>query len=90
VVHPQPLALLTHQFGDEPGGHFHDDISFGFVTRQAPMHPLTGDESRVIQSFTRAQIAALPAGSIPENVRDIALALFDDYLPHWESQPLPS
>jgi 8-oxo-dGTP pyrophosphatase MutT (NUDIX family) len=82
---PQPFVMLTHGYGNED--HFHNDIGYTFVTSEAPGGTITADESGVFKAFTRAELAALPDDTIPENVREAAMAALDTFLPAWK--PLP-
>jgi len=83
VLHPVPASILTHRFGDTD--HYHTDIAFAFVTKEAPKHAVGKGESNKIQAFTAAELTALPKGSLPENVRDIGLFILDEGLNHWET-----
>jgi 8-oxo-dGTP pyrophosphatase MutT (NUDIX family) len=89
VVHPQPVALITHQFGNEPGKHFHNDVGFAFVTSKQPANTVGEGETDNMRAFTRAEIVALPKGTIPENVRDTALIVLDHYFKDWHPVALP-
>ncbi|HYH75249.1 MAG TPA: NUDIX domain-containing protein [Candidatus Saccharimonadales bacterium] len=81
IIHPQPVATLSIRFGDTD--HYHTDIAYAFVTREAPAGVVSDDELSDIKLCTAAELAALPAGQIPENVREAGLFILDECLQHW-------
>jgi 8-oxo-dGTP pyrophosphatase MutT (NUDIX family) len=84
TIHPQPVSHTTHPV---PGDHFHTDIVYALTTREEPRSKPDEGESTHIKLFTRAELLALPTDQIFENVREIALYIFDEVLPSWEAVP---
>ncbi|HKU18937.1 MAG TPA: NUDIX domain-containing protein [Candidatus Saccharimonadales bacterium] len=82
ITHPMPASLLTHRFANE--AHFHTDISFAFTTNQPPRGTIAPGESTTMRCFNRDEIAALPKGTLPENVRYLSLFVLDTLLGAWE------
>jgi 8-oxo-dGTP pyrophosphatase MutT (NUDIX family) len=82
VVHPQPIAHMTHRFSET---HFHTDTTYAFVTDQPPRHSPAEDESNDIQLFTRTELSSFPSDKIFEDVREIALYIFDNSLEEWRA-----
>jgi 8-oxo-dGTP pyrophosphatase MutT (NUDIX family) len=87
VIHPQPVSHSTHPFG-QGIDHFHTDIAYAVIVTQAPQQPPAAGESTKTRLFTRDELVALPSNEIPENVRKIALFVFDECLKNW--QPVPT
>lgn len=81
VLHPQPVVHNTHPIGDN---HFHTDVSYVMTTNQQPRHMPDEGESTDIQLFTRAELEALSADKIVDNVRDLALYILDHCIETWE------
>jgi 8-oxo-dGTP pyrophosphatase MutT (NUDIX family) len=81
IMHPQPVTHNTHALPDE---HFHTDIVYAFTTTEVPKHQPSDGESTDIRSFTRSALVNLPDDSIIENVREIALYIFDHCLANWQ------
>ncbi len=79
ILHPTPVALLTHDFDDR---HKHTDIEYVFITREAPRHAVAINESREIQGFTRADLDEARV-DIPENVQEISQFIMDACLLSW-------
>jgi len=82
TFHPQPLAIHTHPF--KGLDHFHTDITFAFVTREAPLHAVADGESSIIQAFTAGELRTIPEDDIPDNVRVLALYVLDKCLLEYE------
>jgi 8-oxo-dGTP diphosphatase len=80
-LHHAPLVTLTHEFSD---GHFHSDTAWAFVTSEPPRQTVGKSESADLRFLTRQELAAVPSGNIPEDVREIGLFVFDICLPEWE------
>jgi 8-oxo-dGTP pyrophosphatase MutT (NUDIX family) len=87
VVHPQPVVHSTHSLGKE---HFHTDSAYALITDQSPQASSADDESKDIKLFTRSELVALSNDKIVENVREIALFIFDECLDTWEKIPATS
>ena len=81
VLHPYPLTVLTCRFGETD--HYHTDIAYAFVTHELPEEKLGEGESAEIRAFTTAELAAIPRGEIPENVREIGLFTLENCLIEW-------
>lgn len=81
VLHPQPVSILTHRFGDTD--HFHTDITYAFVTYEAPSSPIQDQESTEIELLSAAELADAPPEAIFESIRSIGLYVFDECLPNW-------
>jgi 8-oxo-dGTP pyrophosphatase MutT (NUDIX family) len=87
VMHPYPLAHLTHRF---PGRaeHYHSDISYAFVASEAPSGTVSDDESSEMVLLSVDQLHDLDPEEIPEDVRELAhfvLCIFKD--PDWQAVP---
>jgi len=82
ILHPSPVSVLTHQFSDTD--HHHTDIAYTFVARESPAAAVGEGESADIRTFTAAELAAIPPGEVPENVRNIGLFCLQECLSHWE------
>jgi 8-oxo-dGTP pyrophosphatase MutT (NUDIX family) len=83
-IHPQPLSVRSFRFGDED--HFHIDLSYAFVTDQAPLHSVGVDESEELMWVTREQLAAVDTY---EDVRAVGYYVFDHLLSQWEAVDCP-
>lgn len=81
IMHPQPVTHNTHTL---PGEHFHTDLVYAFTTMEAPKQQPSDGESTDIRSFTRSELVNLADDSIIENVREIALYIFDNCLTQWQ------
>jgi 8-oxo-dGTP pyrophosphatase MutT (NUDIX family) len=84
IVHPQPVSYNTHAFNDN---HSHTDVTYAMTADSMPRHQPEEGESRDLQLFTRAELCAIPSEQIFENVREIALYIFDKILDSWEVVP---
>jgi 8-oxo-dGTP diphosphatase len=82
ILHPSPVSQVSIRFGDT--NHFHTDIAYAFTTHEAPSGKVSEDESSEMKTFTASELAALPTGAIPENVREVALFIFKECLANWE------
>lgn len=80
-LHPHPLSMQTHQFGDT--AHYHTDTAYAFVTHEDPTGKIDEGESADIKRFTAAELTALPTRTVPENVRVIGLFSLDQCLQSW-------
>jgi 8-oxo-dGTP pyrophosphatase MutT (NUDIX family) len=88
ILLPQPVCVFDATYGATVApDHFHDDLSWAFVTRFPPRHELATDESHDIRSLSRSKLIAVPDEEIFEDVRQIALFIFDTCLPKWETVP---
>lgn len=86
VIHPQPVSYSTHPFG-QGIDHFHTDTAYAVITDEAPQQQPEEGESAKTKLLTRDELVALSSHEIPENVREIALFIFDDCLKNWEAVP---
>jgi 8-oxo-dGTP diphosphatase len=81
VIHPTPIYVQSHQFGEDD--HYHTDISFAFVTDQSPADTVAEGESTDIKTFSAAELTALPDGVVNQNVREAALFVLNEVLATW-------
>jgi 8-oxo-dGTP pyrophosphatase MutT (NUDIX family) len=81
AMHPHPVTHSTHAL---PNKHFHTDVAYAFTVDNAPKTLPSDGESTDIRSFTRSELVDLPDDSIIENVREIALYIFDHCLANWQ------
>lgn len=81
VQHPYPLSMNTH---DIPGGHFHTDIEYGFVTTEEPSLNIAENESADLRWVTRSELDELGSDLIFDNTREIYRFAFDEALSNWE------
>lgn len=81
TLHPYPVNLLTHKFGELE--HFHTDIAYAFTTQQTPQGSIDDGESTDTEAFTSKELVALSPEEIPENVREIGLFVLDRCLDNW-------
>jgi 8-oxo-dGTP pyrophosphatase MutT (NUDIX family) len=81
VIHPQPISINTHRFGDLP--HFHTDIAYGFVTYESPNSRPGDGESTEFVYLTGAQLAEISSEDMYEHVRNTALYVIDECVPQW-------
>lgn len=82
VLHPQPACSNTHEFPKL--NHFHSDLSYGFVAHGQSSGEVDEGESHALRLFTRRELIGLSDIEIVEDVREIALFIFDECLPSWE------
>jgi 8-oxo-dGTP pyrophosphatase MutT (NUDIX family) len=87
IIHPQPVSYSTHPFG-QGLDHFHTDTAYAVTAAQDPKQLPDAGESTKTKLFTRDELKALSNDEIPENVREIALFIFDECLKSW--QPVPT
>ena len=87
ILLPQPLCIFSATYGDQKPNHFHDDISWAFVTRESPRHVPDNRESEDIVLLDRAQLLALKRNDVWEDVVEIALFIFDTALTQWLPVP---
>ena len=80
ILHPTPVICCTMKYpGNETHGHI--DSTYALVTDQAPKGAPAKEESNDIRLFTRQEIETMV--EIDPVTREIALAIFDDFLPMW-------
>lgn len=84
VIHPQPISHTTHPIGND---HFHTDSTYALITNEKPRHQPHEGESTDIQLFSRTELIGLPDNKIIQNVREIALYIFDNCLDEFELVP---
>lgn len=82
TLHPLPLSYNTHQITSD---HFHTDTAYAAITSEPPTNAPDDGESTDIKLFTREELIALPTEMIIDNVREIALFVFDNVLDQWET-----
>ncbi len=82
VQHPLPFSYVTHPFGDQD--HYHIDISFAFVTAEAPRHPVGEDETDTVTFMTAAEVRALPDDMIYPEIRAACLFVLETLLDAYE------
>lgn len=82
VLHPQPVSIQTHPFGNID--HYHTDIAFAFVTNEPPRGTVGEHESADIKTFTAAELAKLGNQEIIKNVRETAVYVIDELLRQWQ------
>lgn len=88
ILHPQPICMMTHEF---PGiDHYHSDTAYAFVATADPAGSVQVGESERLQLFTRQELVDLPVDEIIENVREIALFVFDEILDDCDRLPASS
>jgi 8-oxo-dGTP pyrophosphatase MutT (NUDIX family) len=81
IIHPQSVSHTTHPLGND---HFHTDSAYAMTTGKSPRHQPDEGESTDSILLNRDELVSLPADQIIENVREIALYIFDEILPHWQ------
>lgn len=82
TLHPYPISYQTHRFGELH--HYHTDIAYAFLTNEPPHSSVSKGESADIQMFTAEELRAIPAGEIPENVRETGLFVLQNCLGEWQ------
>lgn len=82
VSHPWPANISTFQFGDTD--HYHTDIAYAFTTTEEPAGKASDGESQEFRVLTRDDLVALQDNETPENVRQLALAILEDYVLSWK------
>lgn len=82
VVHPQPVVHATMGYPSY-GEHFHTDTVYAFLTDKDPASPPEEGESSDLRLFSRDEIAL--GKEIDTITRDIALHIFDEILPYWQT-----
>lgn len=85
VTHPVPVTYNTHPVGID---HFHSDAVFAGVSQDLPNNPPTEGESTEILLLTRQELIDFPTDKIIENVREIAIFIFDNILNDWSATPM--
>ena len=82
VIHPLPMALITHTYGELD--HYHTDTLFGFTTTAEPQHAVEEGESADIKLFTAKQLAEAPEDLVPKGMKELGNLLFEQLLAEWE------
>lgn len=80
---PYPVCVWTAKYGQED--HYHDDLTFAFVTKQKPRQLIAKGESQDLKLFTRAEL--LKAPNLALNALEISLFIFDECLTGWDRLP---
>lgn len=83
VIHPVPAVHNTHYF-DSEGKHRHTDVSYAFVTNEAPRHSPADGESVDIRWVSAAELEALDSSQIFDNVREIGRFVLTTLLEDWQ------
>jgi hypothetical protein len=82
LLHPMPISLQTHQFGD--ADHYHTDTAFAFVTDEPPKHAIKEGESTEFKYFTLHELRTVSQDQIRENVRETGIFVLEELLRHWQ------
>lgn len=82
--HPLPVNQNTHQFVAIDVLHWHTDIAYAFVTSEQPKRQPANGESKIMQPMSIDDIKNIPAGAIPESVREIGLFILETVLPKFD------
>jgi 8-oxo-dGTP pyrophosphatase MutT (NUDIX family) len=80
-VWPQPMMSNTHALEQN---HFHDDLSYAFVTTQRPADTVDGIESTTFELLSESEIAALGADQAAANTQEMTRYLFEYILGSWK------
>lgn len=80
-LHPIPVYHNTHPFNET---HFHTDVAYVMVAREAPRLHIAQGESEEIIEVTRDELAQIPADKIFESVRNPGFFIFDVCLREWD------
>ncbi len=83
--HPLPFNHNTHAVGGSD--HFHTDITYAFVATEDSRIDLEEGESSDIKLFTKAELQALSAEEIYENVRELGVFVLEVILDAWNRIP---
>ena len=87
---PQPIFVMSvGYYGIQDKNHFHDDLTFAFVTSEEPVGKVAIGESEDFKWFSRDEFAALTNEETFLNLRQGGLHAFD-LLDSWEQVPAPS
>lgn len=81
TIHPSPVATLSHQFGDTD--HYHTDTEYAFTAYGPPEGTADEGESTEFKAFTATELADIPSGDIPENVREVGLFILRECVGSW-------
>jgi 8-oxo-dGTP pyrophosphatase MutT (NUDIX family) len=82
-LHPQPVCLRSFPYGVGTG-HFHTDLTYAFLTDQAPRHRPAQGESAELAWLTAAELAGLAPDQTYQDVRQVAWYILDQLLQSWE------
>lgn len=80
-LHPVPIYHKTHSFTPT---HYHTDVAYAFVTKEAAKYKLAGSESDDLILITREELINLDDSETIPSVREAALFVFDVCLKEWE------
>jgi 8-oxo-dGTP pyrophosphatase MutT (NUDIX family) len=89
VLHPHPVCLTTHSFGDG-SDHWHNDIVFAFVAAGPPAGRPGPGESPDLAWLTLKDLASLADADVFPDARAIAAYVLSEILPAWEAVPAAS
>lgn len=83
IVHPLPLTINTHLFSSD-SDHFHTDVVYAFMANGLPKKQPNEGESNDLRWFTADEIKSYPGNELLEDIRDLALYVFDTIYPQWK------
>jgi 8-oxo-dGTP pyrophosphatase MutT (NUDIX family) len=87
-MHPYPVVLATHPFDDGKfSEHFHTDITYAFVTEEAPENVPKEGESVDLRYLKREELVTADEPLMPRNVAETAMYIMDTCLKSWEQVP---
>lgn len=80
-LHPVPVCYNTHRIAND---HFHTDVGWAFVAREAPRHRVGNDESADIRLVTRAELLDPAFAELDQSAREVFRFVLDVCLDSWE------
>jgi 8-oxo-dGTP pyrophosphatase MutT (NUDIX family) len=84
LLHPQPVSVRTHRFGDLD--HFHTDLAYAFLSEEAPAHAPAAGESAELRWLPLDELDRTPDLVYPD-VRELIAFIVKDIIPTWEPVP---
>lgn len=75
TIDPVPVSINTHPFGGDTS-HYHTDMAYAFITREAPRNRQDDRESADHVKLTKAELEALGTDRMFDNVKQIGLFVF--------------
>lgn len=86
---PYPISVMSvGYYGDHDTNHYHDDLTYAFVTDEVPKNNSFEGESGEIKLFTSEEVAALTDNQVVPATRELAQFVFDECLKNWEQVPV--
>lgn len=76
TLHPQPIALNTH---DIPDNHFHSDITYAFCVENEPTKSLADGEAEDIRWLSKAELYQLDEDKIFINTKEVCTYIMDNF-----------